>query len=62
MRITIYKQNLSREIERSRLQAYLEAGWSQGPQAEDVINLKPVTLAKAVTEKEPGNAIDNKGD
>jgi len=60
MKITVYKQNLSREIESSRLKEYLSSGWSKDVQAADVINLKPVTKAKAVTEKEPGNAIEIK--
>ena len=52
----VYKENLFREIERSRLQEYLDSGWSQDEKAEDVITLKPATKAKAV-KQEPGNDI-----
>lgn len=59
---TVYKEHLLRTIPNSRLKEYLDAGWSLEPKAADVINLKPVTKKPAVTEKEPGNAIDIKGD
>jgi hypothetical protein len=42
-----------------QLADYLSNGWAE-QKAVDVINLKPVTKAKAVTEKEPGNAIEIK--
>jgi hypothetical protein len=58
----VYKEHLFREVPNSKLQEYLAAGWHLEPRAADVINLKPVTKTPAVTEKEPGNAIDIKGD
>jgi hypothetical protein len=57
----VYKDDLTRMIPSGQVAYYLSNGWKER-KAEDVINLKPVTKVQAVTEKEPGNAIDNKGD
>jgi len=58
----VYKPNLIRDVDKSRIKEYLEAGWSLDPQAEDPINLKPVTRVPAVTETKQGNPIETKGD
>lgn len=56
----VYKQNIAREINPSRLKEYLTAGWTSTPdvKAEEVIKLKPPVKSKG-TGKEPlDNAIN----
>ena len=56
MKIRVYKENLFRDVESSRLQEYLRSGWSKDEKAAEVITLKPATKAQAV-KPEPGNDI-----
>lgn len=55
---TIYKQNLIRQVPQDRLEEFLAAGWLLEPPAQDTINLKPATRARAVVKQEPGDAIN----
>ena len=62
--ITVYKNNIRRQIKSSDLNQYKDAGWttSQEQAREEVIRLKPPVKSKAtVTAVEEAN-ITNKGD
>lgn len=60
----VYKPNLVRDIDPSKLQEYLAAGWSQSTQeqAEDVINLKPPARVKSAVKDDEDNTIEIKGE
>jgi hypothetical protein len=60
----VYKADLERDINPSRLQEYLSAGWKQSAQeqAEDVINLKPPARVKSAVKDDDDKSIEIKGE
>jgi hypothetical protein len=60
--ITVYRNNIQRDIVESRLQEFLNAGWDTKIQASDeAIRLKPAakTFAKPAVKEEQGNDQTN---
>jgi hypothetical protein len=53
----VYKENIVREIDDSKLENYLAAGWSRDEVKAEVIKLKPAAKSKGAVQADPDNAI-----
>lgn len=62
--ITVYKNNIRRQIKHSDLNQYKDAGWStsQETAGEEIIRLKPAVKPKATVRALEEANITNKGD